>query len=746
MRRFICSLLLSLLVFSVSAAMFADTAPLSEKYLQYLRVINTPLERAFYGPVKTAGGWTTGAVPAAVIPEDGVYKGAEDFPSSYSLVDLDRVTPVKDQNPYGTCWAFAALSSVETAGITELGEKKDYSVLNIIRNTPFNVTLNSGGNWHASGSYFVNLLGPVLEMDDPYSSIQGGKIPPLASEPVRQLTVKDIDYLCDKILVVTVEEEEEEEEEEQQASFKKEPGDLIYSIDQDKLNSVKNAVMKHGSVQISYQHDDSYYFERNCSYFAPEELTNSGHGVSVVGWDDNYPAGNFYTVPEGDGAFLVKNSWGENWGKGGYYWISYYDRNMESFVNFHNLSNVKDEYMGIITNCTGFGFSAHVAKKCYVEFTANDDCVLRALSTEVFTPATCAFQIYVNGNQVADISKEFDYAGSHVLKLSSISINKGDTIRVYGDYAVDGAQGDYFVPIETNAGGIYPHVIASGKNYFYVNGQYTSLAYNIAIRLYTKFDTFVKGVSLKPAKLTLETGVVRKLTATVSPSTAENKAVKWTSSDPSVASVDQRGRITTLAAGKTTITVKTKEGGFKAKCKLTVVDKFVHPESISLNKTAVTLEKGKTVKLKATITPSDVSDKTVKWASSDNFVASVDSNGLVTALTPGKATVTVTTKDGGLVAACKITVQSPPDPVRVSGVSIGPSQLVIRVGESQALKASFKPANATNKNVTWSSLNTKIAVVDENGVVTGVKNGTTFIKVKTEDGSKTATARIIVRK
>ncbi len=745
MRKFICSLLLSLLVLSVSAAMFADTAPFAEEYLQYLRVKNTPLERLFYGPVKTAGGWTTGAVPAAVDPIGASYKGGKTLPSSYSLIDVDRVTPVKDQNPYGSCWTFAALSSIESAGITELGEKKDYSELNIVRMTPFSVDLNSGGNWHSSGAYFVNLLGPVLEADDPYSSIQGGGvIPPLTTDPVRQLTVKDIDYLCKSILVVT---EEEEEEEEEQTSFKKEPGDLIYSIDEDALNVIKDAIMTNGVVSISYMHDDSCYFSRNYAYFAPETLTAGGHAVSVVGWDDNFPASKFLTVPEGNGAFLVKNSWGTGWGNGGYFWISYYDRNLGNFISYHNLSNVKDEYMGVITNCTGFGFAAHVAKKCYVEFTADDDCVLKALSTELYGPATCAFQILVNGQEVASIEKKFDYAGSHVLKLSSIPVSKDSTIRVYADYAVEAdPEQKYYVPVEANAGGIYPYVVASGKNYFYVNGQYTSLSYNIGLRLYTKFDTNVKSVSIKPSKLTLETGVVRRLTCTVSPSTAEDKTVKWTSSDPSVASVDQKGRVTTLSAGKTTIKVKTKDGGFKAKCKLTVVDQIVHPTGISLNKTSASLVKGKTLKLKATVEPSDASDKTVKWKSSDNFVASVDSNGLVTALTPGKATITVTTKDGGLTAVCKITVKSPPEPVKVTGVSVGPSELVIRVGQSQSLKATVKPSDATNKKVTWTSANTAIATVDESGFVTGVKAGTTFIKVKTDDGSKTATARIIVRR
>ncbi|MBO4548834.1 MAG: Ig-like domain-containing protein, partial [Abditibacteriota bacterium] len=202
----------------------------------------------------------------------------------------------------------------------------------------------------------------------------------------------------------------------------------------------------------------------------------------------------------------------------------------------------------------------------------------------------------------------------------------------------------------------------------------------------------VRGVTLSDSKLTLETNVVRKLKATVLPSTASNKSVRWTSSDPEVARVDKDGRVTTLSPGKTTITVKTKEGGFKAKCKITVIDRIVHPDGISLNKSSLTLVKGKTASLKAAVSPEDATDKTVRWKSSDSFVASVDEKGKVTALTPGKAVIKAVTRDGGLTAQCAVTVKSPPAPVKVTGVTLGPSQLVIRVGQTQSLKAAVKPA------------------------------------------------------
>ena len=283
-------------------------------------------------------------------------------------------------------------------------------------------------------------------------------------------------------------------------------------------------------------------------------------------------------------------------------------------------------------------------------------------------------------------------------------------------------------------------VILEPYSFFRIMKQY----YENGRQTFSKEE--VRGVTLSDSKLTLETNVVRKLKAKVIPSTAANKNVRWTSSDPEVAKVDKNGRVTTLTPGKTTITVKTKEGGFKAKCKITVIDRIIHPESISLSKTSLTLVKGKTSKLKAEVLPADTTDQRVVWKSSNAFVASVDEKGKVTALTSGSAVISAVTRDGGLTAQCKVTVKSPPPPVKVTGVTVGPTQLVIRVGQTQKLKATVKPSDATNKKVYWSSLDPRIAVVDENGVVTGVKRGTTFIKVKTDDGNKSATSRIIVRK
>ena len=163
----------------------------------------------------------------------------------------------------------------------------------------------------------------------------------------------------------------------------------------------------------------------------------------------------------------------------------------------------------------------------------------------------------------------------------------------------------------------------------------------------------VTGVSLNKTDLTLNPGETFLLEATVSPSDATDKTVTWTSSDPSVVSVES-GLVKAVSAGTATVTATA--GGKSAKCEVNVQPRVVDVTGISLNKTDLTLNPGGTFQLEATVSPSDATDKTVTWTSSDPSVVSVE-NGLVKAVSPGYAIVTATA--GGKSARCEVTVQIP---------------------------------------------------------------------------------------
>lgn len=142
-------------------------------------------------------------------------------------------------------------------------------------------------------------------------------------------------------------------------------------------------------------------------------------------------------------------------------------------------------------------------------------------------------------------------------------------------------------------------------------------------------ESFVKAesVSISPAKVTLTAGEHTELTATVAPNNATSKYFKWASSDAKVASVDNFGRVVALSPGSTTITVTTDDGGLKATSEIIV-------------------------------NPSDATDQSVTWSTSDKDIATVDKNGVVTGQATGEAVVTVTTTDGGKTASCKVKVEA----------------------------------------------------------------------------------------
>ena len=252
----------------------------------------------------------------------------------------------------------------------------------------------------------------------------------------------------------------------------------------------------------------------------------------------------------------------------------------------------------------------------------------------------------------------------------------------------------------------------------------------------------VESVSISSRTLTLTEGETTTLTPVFNPSNASIKTVTWKSLDPSIVSVDENGTVTALSEGITTIRVTTDDGTKTADCTVTVKAKVIPVTGVSLNKTSLTLTEGDFETLIATITPSNATDKSITWSSSNSNVATVSSSGVVTALQPGTTTITVTTTDGSKKATCSVVVDA--RIISVTGVSLDESDISIWEGESYTLTATVSPSNATNRSVTWSSSNTSVATVSSSGVVTAKKGGITTITVTTNDGGKKATCSIEV--
>ena len=167
-------------------------------------------------------------------------------------------------------------------------------------------------------------------------------------------------------------------------------------------------------------------------------------------------------------------------------------------------------------------------------------------------------------------------------------------------------------------------------------------------------------------------------------------------------------------------------------------------KAISVSPSSSTIVKGTTLQLKVTFTPSNYSNKNVVWKSSNTSVATVSGTGKVTAKAAGTATITVKTSDGSKSSSCKVTVTS--DQIKVKSVKMNCSSLNLSDGTCEDLTATITPKNATNKKVTWSSSNTNVATVDQNGMITTVAPGQAVITVKTSDGGYTATCTVNVFK
>ena len=241
----------------------------------------------------------------------------------------------------------------------------------------------------------------------------------------------------------------------------------------------------------------------------------------------------------------------------------------------------------------------------------------------------------------------------------------------------------------------------------------------------------VSEVILDPHELTINEGESHTLDATVLPANASDKTVNWTSSNTTVARVSKDGVMTAVSAGTATITAES--GGKSDSCKVTVV---IPTSGVKLSKTELELNINTTYTLTATVLPATATDKHVTWSTSNDKVATVNQEGLVSAVGAGTATITATC--GGKSATCKVTVKIP-----VSSVTLDKSSATMYVDSTLQLKATVKPDNATDKTVTWTSSNTGVATVSNNGLVKAVAAGTTTITASS--GGKSATCKITVQ-
>ncbi|MDX9979749.1 MAG: lectin like domain-containing protein [Lentisphaeria bacterium] len=228
------------------------------------------------------------------VERDGA--SARELPASFDwrTAEPGKLSPVRNQNPYNTCWTFATYASLESW--LRPAETPDYSERHLAHTHGLDLGYDDGGNQWISASYLARWSGPVAEADCPYT---GMPTAPSGTYTVRKRV--------------------------QEVLFYPSPLPANSAV----MDVIKGSIMANGALYVAYYHSDTYYKSANRAYYNPVNI-DTNHGVSVVGWDDDFAAAKFASTPPGNGAWILRNSWGTGWGDGGYFYLSYYDTSFQS--------------------------------------------------------------------------------------------------------------------------------------------------------------------------------------------------------------------------------------------------------------------------------------------------------------------------------------------------------------------------------------------------------------------------------
>ncbi|MBQ2832743.1 C1 family peptidase [Methanobrevibacter sp.] len=336
------------------------------------------------------------------------------LPTKFDLRDIGWITPVRDQGSMGSCWTFGALDALESALVKNTGVSYYLSENNVqdvmLIYSRYGVYISEGGFQTNSAAYMVNWFGVFPQEYDTYDEL--GKISPL-------IHANQTLHVQDYVLI------------ERNISN---PGDPL----------LKEAILKYGVLHVTY--DATQLNPTDYNFYS--NSTSSDHAVGLVGWDDNYPKENFVNQPPGDGAWIIKNSWGTEWGEEGYGYISYYDTSLCS------TNDVIDQAVGYIIENTlpynknyQYDFSGIDDFMTYNEtdelygspitnvnvFMSEDDDLLAAVGT-YFNQSGLDYTVEIAVNDVVVYTQKgiSPYRGYHTIKLDKyVPIKKGDKFSVY---------------------------------------------------------------------------------------------------------------------------------------------------------------------------------------------------------------------------------------------------------------------------------------------------------------------------
>ena len=445
LKRMQAGLLTAGILFTAVPMNYVQAEPDSSTESEQLEAEVPETEPVEAGPSNTYKGDPLEAISVYKDGEDAAYALKGTLPSSYDSRTKNIVTSVKTQNPWGNCWAYAAMNVAETSVIKK--QENINAHVATTANTDFsewfftyffyNTVEDPLGN--TKGDYTKNLTKNYMEQggSNEYATFAMANWVGAADEQIAPSTTIATQYpnpsnLSDSLAYQDVAHLENS-----------------YWISMADTQDVKQAIMDYGSVAVSYYATENtmYYNENTAAYYCNNSNVNPDHAVSIVGWDDNYSKENFTIQPTNNGAWLVKNSWGQGWGDEGYFWLSYEDVTLQSKTNafvfdFASADNYQNNYQydGSYNASYVILNSGSSISNLYTASSGADYEQIKAVSFALYdTNVNYSIQIYKNisdptnpasGTALLDtpITGKTKYVGYYTIPLNqNIEIKKGDT-------------------------------------------------------------------------------------------------------------------------------------------------------------------------------------------------------------------------------------------------------------------------------------------------------------------------------
>lgn len=481
-RLFVSVCVIFIVVFGVGSFSKQDSgeqdsllrqAPANEKFLQYLE----DQEKGIEGVTMTSDGRPLGLIPDPIdfrhvfqtLFEDPTVfdAGAASLPSSYDLRTKQKLPPVRDQGACGSCWAFATMAGVESSLLPS--QKRDFSEQHLITKHGFKGGPCKGGNITQGVAYLARWAGPMNESDLPY------KYAAFTSSEEAKKHVQNVIYIPPR-------------------------------SDASDNKKIKEAVKKYGAVYTTmyYDPDNQYYDPAHYSYYNPS-VEEGGHAVTIVGWQDAFDKNNFREIPPGNGAFIVRNSWGPHWGESGYFYVSYYDPYFAAsglnaaFKKLESASNYKEIYEYDPSGCTTcLGYPPSNEAWFANIFKARSNTPLKAVSFYAFG-VTSRYKIYIytdvdgsnprSGTLVRKKSGRLTSMGYYTIRFKKVPLEPEERFSVVVKLETSGWE--YPVAVETPING-YTKNLKAGKGQSFISHYGDEWLDLTKIRSYKKTNVCLK--------------------------------------------------------------------------------------------------------------------------------------------------------------------------------------------------------------------------------------------------------------